>query len=313
MNSYRYSGAVVELGTRRGLAGARVEVWDVENICHDLVDCEFTDADGAFAIVLSSSLVRELFLSRSPTVYFKVFAENTLVADTRNHLIWHISETHESGRIEVPPEGKLPTGEPAPWVVWGTVTHARTGPIPGAIIRAAHKGVRSETELGRSTTDMRGMYQITYHPEVLLRFGKHKADLAVSVLDAKEAHLADAQVVFGAPATAKIDVLVGGPKYLGPPEVDTILQTLRRAAEDLRPATLSSADQKFLASAERLDGRALATLVAADKLAGDAGDATVALYGAGRGGASLTIEGIFPPRSSSGSLPAVRPSCLWRC
>jgi hypothetical protein len=33
---YRFAGTVVEQGSRRGIANARVELWDAEHVCHDL-------------------------------------------------------------------------------------------------------------------------------------------------------------------------------------------------------------------------------------------------------------------------------------
>jgi hypothetical protein len=64
MPVYRYSGAVVELGSRLGIAKARVELWDLAHLCHDLVDATFTDAGGALHFALDASRVDELFLGR---------------------------------------------------------------------------------------------------------------------------------------------------------------------------------------------------------------------------------------------------------
>jgi hypothetical protein len=294
MKVYRYSGTVVELGSRRGIAKARIEVWDLDNVSHDLVDCTFTDAGGAFSFALDASLVDGLFLGRAPVAYFKVWNGVTLVANTHATLSWHMNEAPGSGRIEIAqPMTAVGKDPPSPWVVRGRVVNARTGPIHGAVVHASHKNLRTDTELGRCTTDAQGAYQISYGADVLLHLGKERADLVVSVLDATGAHLADAPVVFQAPATAEVDLLVGGSVYLGPAEADTLVRALDRAARDVRPATLSAADQAFLASAEALDPVALRTLIAADTLAADSTGATGPLYAIGRAGIALTVRGIF--------------------
>jgi hypothetical protein len=301
MPVYRYAGAVVELGSRRGIAKARVELWDLAHLCHDLVDASFTDAGGAFHFSLDASRVDELFLGRPAVVYFKLFHGATLVANTHAHLSWNVREADGSGRIEIA-HGSASVGkdEPAPWIVRGRVLDARTGPVEGATVRVAHKALRAETELGRAKTGAQGTYQISYSAEVLLRMGKQRADLAVTVLDAHGALLAGAPILFQAPATAEVDLVVGGATYLGPAEADTIHHAVTRAVGGLRPRALSDADQVFLASSEALDPVALSTLVAADRLAGDAGEATAPLYGVGRAGIPLTVRGIF--QASAGSV-----------
>jgi len=294
MTVYGYSGTVVELGSRRPLVGARIEVWDIHEVCHDLVDCAFTNAEGAFRFELDASLVDELFPSRAPVAFFKVFNGTTLVADTRAYLSWRVREAAASGRIEIAPRTPVVgTDQPASWIVRGRVVHARTGPIQAAVVNAAHKGLRTTTPLGKSTTDAQGLFQITYSAEELLKLGKQKADLEITVHDARGAELVGAQIVFHAPATVKVDFVVGGSKYVGPTSATTLLQTLQRSVQDLRPAALSDIDQAFLASAEGLDPAALRALVAADKLAAGSADTTETLYGVGRAGITVTTQGIF--------------------
>src|SRR5262249_32811651 len=104
----------------------------------------------------------------------------------------------------------------------------RAGPGPERAHRTDPGGHRlrgaqgPETERGRATTDAHGVYQISYDADVLLRLGEPRADLAVTALDASGAQLAEAPVVFQAPATVEVDVTVGGATYLGPPEADTL-------------------------------------------------------------------------------------------
>jgi hypothetical protein len=294
MTVYGYSGTVVELGSRRPVVGARIEAWDIHEVCHDLVDCAFTDAEGAFRFALDAALVDELLPSGSPVAFFKVFNGSTLLADTRAHLSWRVRETNASGRIEIA-QGTRSVGKdnPAPWIVRGRVMHARTGPIQSAVVSAAHKGLRATTPLGQGTTDARGLFQITYSTDALLEIGKQKADLEITVHDRRGAPLVGAQIVFHAPATARVDFVVGGSSYVGPTDAATLLHALQRSAPGIRPAALSDVDQTFLASAESLDPAALRALVAADTLANGSPDAMETLYGVGRAGIAVTAEGIF--------------------
>src|SRR5260370_21406190 len=86
--SFRTSGHVVDAKVHGGVPSLRVEGWDKERLCHDLVACEVTGALGDFQIALDGTYLRELFADRRPVLFFKVFQGNQLVARTEDTRSW---------------------------------------------------------------------------------------------------------------------------------------------------------------------------------------------------------------------------------
>ena len=107
MVSFRINGRVIDKKTKKGLSAIRVEAWDKDLICNDLVGSTTTDRQGAFEITFDKSYFQELFLDRRPDLFFKVFQENQLLTSTEDSAFWNVATGETELVIEVEPMPSL--------------------------------------------------------------------------------------------------------------------------------------------------------------------------------------------------------------
>jgi len=108
--TYRINGQVTDQQTKDGVAGARVEAWDADLVFDDLVGSVTTDEQGLFLIEFDESYFAEIFFDRRPDLYFRVYIDDSLVLDTRDHCLWNMKSKSktvelvvESDRTNLPP------------------------------------------------------------------------------------------------------------------------------------------------------------------------------------------------------------------
>jgi hypothetical protein len=101
MTTWKISGRVIDRQTGLGLSELRVEAWDKDLICDDLVGSVATDEQGAFQMTFDESYFRELFLDRQPDLFFKIFDENNLLASTEDLVLWNIKLGESLMTVEV--------------------------------------------------------------------------------------------------------------------------------------------------------------------------------------------------------------------
>src|SRR5262249_23600003 len=92
--------------------------------------------------------------------------------------------------------------------VSGLVRHQDTTPLSGIIVRAFDQDMRSEEQLGETTTNATGHYTIVYTPDTFRRREKLSADLIVRAFSPEGALLAASATVFNAPAAATVDLII---------------------------------------------------------------------------------------------------------
>jgi hypothetical protein len=101
MNSLRLTGKVIDRETGHGVPGLRVETWDKDLICNDLVGTAMTDDQGTFQIEFDQSDFQDLFLDRQPDLFFRVFRENQLIKSTEDSVLWNVNIGERKMVIEV--------------------------------------------------------------------------------------------------------------------------------------------------------------------------------------------------------------------
>lgn len=91
MTTFRIIGRVINRLTQRPLAGLRLETWDKDLICDDLVGSAISDEHGTFQITFDDSYFRDLFFDRHPDLFFKVFRAGQLIHSTEDSVIWNVA------------------------------------------------------------------------------------------------------------------------------------------------------------------------------------------------------------------------------
>lgn len=124
---FRITGRVIDRTTRQGVSGLRVEGWDNDLICNDLVGSAVTDEQGAFVSEFTSSYFKELFFDREPDLFFKVFRGDELIKSTEDSVLWYVKAGETEVVIEVDIPAAVQSGKP--FVVRGRVTDGNHKPL----------------------------------------------------------------------------------------------------------------------------------------------------------------------------------------
>jgi hypothetical protein len=204
MKQFSIKGQVISAQTRQPLSGLRVEAWDKDLIIDDLLGSAVTNADGRFVIEFDQRYFTELIFDRRPDVFFRVFRENRMVADTSGRVLWNISrqtadiviEANESGRGGG--NGGDAGGGNGAFEVRGIVADDRGVAVRGVGVEAHDHNLNGATLLGAATTNTSGRYSILYRPPS----GKARADLQVRT------QAIDSEVRYDAEPLEIIDLVV---------------------------------------------------------------------------------------------------------
>lgn len=100
-HKFNITGRVVDRTTQKALSDLRVEAWDHDHICNDLIGTATTDQQGAFQMSFNEAYFEELFLDRHPDLFFKVFAKDRLLKSTEDSILWNVEAGETTLTIEV--------------------------------------------------------------------------------------------------------------------------------------------------------------------------------------------------------------------
>ena len=160
--AFRISGHVIDHKSGNGIEGLKVEAWDKDLLVDDLVGSSETQADGLFEFKFDASYFKELFLDRSPDLFFKVFSNNRLIKSTEDSVLWNIA----SGKSNIEIEVDMPVEEKN-FTVHGRVLQADGSHLEAITVKAFDKDLRQESLLGEASTNSNGQYVITYTSDQL--------------------------------------------------------------------------------------------------------------------------------------------------
>jgi hypothetical protein len=160
-----------------------------------------------------------------------------------------------------------PTVLPSTAVVRGRLAHPDGQPVPGLLVRAFDKEVRSQKLLGEVVTDTTGAYAIGYDSGKLSRPDKRQADLVVRAFGSDNREVAASAAIISAPAEVTVDLVFGNQPYRGPAEYTRLREALAPHLGQIDPAGLTPDEIAYLAAKTGFDGALITHLVAAEHLA----------------------------------------------
>ncbi|HKP11145.1 MAG TPA: carboxypeptidase-like regulatory domain-containing protein, partial [Blastocatellia bacterium] len=274
---FRIQGRIIDRATGRGVAGLRVEAWDKDLICDDLVGSAVTDARGAFRVEFDESYFEESFLDRRPELFFKVFQDGVCIRSTEDSVLWNAETGTTEISIEVELARPQPTPTPRPSAlespsleVRGTVRLSDGSPAEKVTVSAFDRDLRSEQLLGQTETDETGFYRVRYSADQTLRGEKGSADLVIKATASDGSLLVASRVLFNAPPVAELDLLIPA-EALAPPSL------FEKVGRELAPLTAGleveeleedekHQDLSFLSGETGFDIEVLARFVLAHRL-----------------------------------------------
>jgi hypothetical protein len=166
------------------LSGLRVEAWDAQGNCPDLIDVALTDARGHFTMQLEADYISELLPQRQPAISFRIFDNGKLIPQTQP-VIWQV--TQQSTQLTIPigaaaSVAAVAAVTPAPSVVRGHISNGDGSAASNRMVRAFDRNIASsgfnDVQLGQTSTAADGQYEIHYF---MPTGGKLKPDLIVRV------------------------------------------------------------------------------------------------------------------------------------
>ena len=155
--------------------------------------------------------------------------------------------------------------------VMGAVRLEDGSPAAGTTVSVFDRDLRSEELLGTSQTDKKGFYQFQYSAHQFRNQEKGGADLVVKAFDADGSLLASSPVLFNAPPSAVLDLIVHTETRQPPTLFEKVTQALEPLLEGLKVEELEEdkqhQDLSFLSGETGFEKSVLARFAMAHKLA----------------------------------------------
>jgi hypothetical protein len=205
----------------------------------------------------------------------------------------------------------LPEEPPAPpefpYLVRGQILYRGGLPIPGLIVRAFHRDLRKDTELGARKTNADGNFEIYYNTDGIPAPpglpGGRPPDLCIRVFERvagpppAEKMIIESPTRFAAQRVTKFRLLVDGGPTKTWSEYEQLMQELKPYLGDVRVADLAEdakrQDVTLLSGKLAQDPQRVAALVAAHKLAAEVKGDPEVFYAFARQGLPTNMAELF--------------------
>jgi hypothetical protein len=267
MQTFSIKGQIIDAKSRQPLVGLRIEAWDKDLVIDDLLGSAVSDQTGRFAIEFDRRYYQELIVDRRPDIYFKVYYQYQLVADTSDHVLWNAGRAVPEIVIAISGDatGGLGSGGGGrgadgggngAFEVRGRVTDDRRVPARGLKVEALDHDLDGTTSLGSTTTDDAGAYSIRYTPA-----RKPRADLEVRALSV------GSKVIYGAGPLETVNLVIPTTEVPRATEYEQLLTVLQPQLGRTALGQLTPAGVNYLANKTGWDPRSVAMAAQAEQLA----------------------------------------------
>lgn len=236
MATITITGVVVDITTKLPLPGVRVEAWDKDIKLSDVVGTYITDRQGRFSISYDELRFKENPKDKWADIYFKVYDNNRIVADTRNTQLYkNLSGDQLDITIVVDTAGSSINT----YTVQGRLLSNRQINYTAFSVLAFDKDLRSQQKLGETIPDSNGHYLIEYDINKAKNAEKGTADLLVKLVDKTGKTIAESAIRFNASYREIIDINISNESYRGVSELETITNLVSPLLDKIQPHELT--------------------------------------------------------------------------
>jgi len=212
--SFRIDGVVREQSSNEPVDDAAIELgfWSEGVLLRTRK--AVTKQKGGFRIVWRAEWFQNVKNKQAVKLVFKVSKEE-IKPETKaslDNLAWQ----HQKVDLWVEKEKQEqeePQSEGTFYTVCGNIYQSDGRALPGVLVRAYHRDMRSEEFLGEQITDNDGFYLVRYYTKQYKRAEKGSADLFIRVFDANREELAASEILFNAQPDAIIDLTLSASAY----------------------------------------------------------------------------------------------------
>ncbi|HVZ38032.1 MAG TPA: neuraminidase-like domain-containing protein [Candidatus Kapabacteria bacterium] len=262
---YLITGRVIGSQTRLGIAGLHVEAWDRDHVIDDAIGSSLTDTSGNFQI----GFTQDLFGEKAPSIFFKVYSRDTVLADTERSTTWNAANGDAPVEITVAwyvPQAK---GQSNPgcdqssetsYTVSGSVLSPDSASVGGLHVQIVDKGIGEDFVFVDVVTDPCGNYTGTFGASIVAARGKQRPDVQARAYS-NGTFVGASEVRYNASGVETLDVILEKNQTALPSEHQALTSSLaRHFAGSL--ATLREDDNQqditYLANKSGWDARAVA-------------------------------------------------------
>ncbi|MEE4235832.1 MAG: neuraminidase-like domain-containing protein, partial [Anderseniella sp.] len=192
-----------------------------------------------------------------------------------------------------------PRPEQPGFEVRGRVSLADGSPAAGLKVMAVDRDLRREQALGEAPTGRNGGYHIRYSERQFQRAEKGRADLIVRVLGPDGGVLAASEILFNAPESATVDLVIAEDVLRPASEFERIDSELAPLLDGVPLAELTSEDVAFLTGETGIDQQLIHNLASAAKLSSATHIVLSAHYGMLREGLPADLASLLQQSRSS--------------